>query len=133
MWEYSKDFTLEIFNAATKAFVSIFYAAWEEAGKPLISTTSIESIDKSYDSSLSFFPNPVKDQTTIKFNSGANQIYELSLLNSKGSVLKKITEMSYSEESIELVWNLSAYEPGIYFLSLQNPQKTIAKKILLCN
>lgn len=133
MWDYSKDFTLEIFNAATKAFGSIFYTAWEEAGKPLISTTSIETIYKSYESDLSFSPNPVRDHTTIKFNSELNQIYELSLLNSTGSVLKKITEMSYSEECVELVWNLSAYKPGIYFLLLQNPQKRIAKKILLSN
>ncbi len=73
------------------------------------------------------------DLATIKFSTELNQIYELSLLNSKGSVLKKITEMSYSEGSIELVWDLGAYEPGIFFLSLQNPQKTIAKKILLGN
>lgn len=129
MWEYSSSFTLVNLNEGTKAFSSLFYAAWKEAGKPMISTTSIEnSID---DSDLSIYPNPVKDNACIKFGSGANQTYELSLLNANGSVLKRTSETSSGQENVELIWDLSYFEPGMYILSLQNSGKRIAMKVLV--
>lgn len=129
MWEYSRRFTTLNLNEATKAFSSLFYAAWEEAGKPSISTTAVENIMD--DSGLSFFPNPVNDNATIKFCADANQKYELSLLNAKGSVLKRTSETSGIQDDIEIIWDLSFIKPGIYYLSLQNSEKRIARKVLV--
>ena len=133
MWEYSENFTQDIFNAATVAFSSLFYAAWVEAGKPLISTTLVKSMDKPNQSDLICFPNPTNNYTTVKFNADLNQGYELSLLNSGGSVMKKIIDSNPSEEVVELNWNLSTYEAGMYVLLLQTQEEKISRKIMLSN
>ncbi len=129
MWEYSEDFTQDIFNSATVAFSSLFYAAWEEAGKPLISTTSNLSFDNAEEAGLKCFPNPTSNFTTIAFNSEQNQLYELSLINSKGSVLKKLNGNTLSDKYVEIVWDLNHLEPGLYLISLQNQQKKLAQKL----
>ena len=129
MWDFSEEFTVEILNASTKAFSSIFYAAWDEAGRPLISTTSIDLEESSKDYELSCYPNPANSQTSIRFYSEINQEYELSLLNLNGSVLKKISDKNLSDNYVEIVWNLDYFEPGLYLISLQNQQQSIAKKL----
>ena len=69
----------------------------------------------------------------MKFNSNLNQKYELSLLNSSGSVMKKIIDSSPSNEGVELSWNLDGYEPGLYVLLLQTSEEKISQKILIRN
>ena len=129
MWDFSEEFTIKILNAATKAFSSIFYAAWDEAGRPLLSTTSIDLEENSKYSELSCYPNPANSQTNIKFYSEINQEYKLSLLNLNGTVLKKISDKNLSDNYVEIVWDLNYFEPGLYLISLQNQQQNIAKKL----
>ncbi|MCF8381654.1 MAG: T9SS type A sorting domain-containing protein [Bacteroidales bacterium] len=133
MWEFSKRFTQINFNEGTRAFSSLFYSAWVEAGKPLISTTSIDNPKTLYECGLGIYPNPVRDMATISFNSILNQSYQLSLLNTSGTMLKNISVEKTHQSEVELIWDLSNFQPGMYFLSLQNPAGSFTKAIFLAN
>jgi hypothetical protein len=75
--------------------------------------------------SLSFMPNPVKQQLVIV--AGGSDISSVTLMSMSG---QKITEQFYNGSETSVNIDLSAYAPGIYFARISGTDYSISKKIV---
>ncbi len=76
--------------------------------------------------SLSVFPNPATDICNILiFNSKADNKFDIKIYDISGRLIK--TETSTQERLIKI--NMSVLEPGIYFITLENREQGIFKKL----
>jgi len=76
---------------------------------------------------ISFYPNPVKDQLTIRFQTPLNKPARLNIISSSGMLMKqKIIPAHSSTVAIEF----ESFEPGIYFLLLTSDTMVYQRKLL---
>lgn len=87
-----------------------------------ISTTGISDFD--FNDKIKIFPNPAKDKLIIEFEN--SKTGKLILLNVFG---QEIYNQKISDEKTEI--DLSEYNEGIYFLSLQTEEGIFRKKIFV--
>lgn len=74
---------------------------------------------------IQVFPNPTKDNVTIKLSQMATEGVAIRLLNLNGQVVQKIHTF---EQDIRL--NLSELQTGLYFLELENTQATYRRPVM---
>ena len=79
---------------------------------------------------LKLFPNPTNNDFKISFQSKEPQDFQLSIIDSKGSVVYEKQLRNFEGQFNEGV-DLSAYENGIYFFNLSSKEKNITKKIVV--
>ncbi len=73
------------------------------------------------------YPNPVKDQLTIKWN-GVSQTKKIRILDLIG---KKYLEQSVNTPETETILNLANLAKGLYFLEIQTEGKKLVRKMLV--
>jgi len=66
------------------------------------------------------FPNPFHDQFTVKINAPSAGTTEVQVLNTGGTILRKVQIQAESGESEHAIRNLDNLTPGIYFIRLVN-------------
>lgn len=76
------------------------------------------------ESSLSYFPNPVKDQLTVNYKYTGSS--EVALSDMSGNVVKKVSVSGYDNS---VVFNTKDLQSGIYLLSIITEQGVVSKKI----
>jgi beta-N-acetylhexosaminidase len=84
-----------------------------------------------FDFRLSNFPNPFHSLTTIKLTLPEVANVLITLTDSRGQVLKTITNGKLEPGSHTLLLNASDLSPGVYFLHLQTVAGSKAHPILL--
>ncbi|HTN19156.1 MAG TPA: T9SS type A sorting domain-containing protein [Pelobium sp.] len=106
------------------------------------SNTSWVYVDFSQNRSYSYFPNPVKNELTVTYETLENQavndeapvnkvqipVFEIKLLDNKGLVLKS-AKSEGSKNSINI--STEDIPDGTYFLHILNNGKSIKKQIIV--
>jgi len=77
--------------------------------------------------SIEIFPNPYSELTTIKFNQLKVERHTLIIVNTLGQTVKEFKEIS--DHQVQL--RKEDLNSGIYFVLLQNNQKTLAARKLI--
>lgn len=92
-------------------------------------TTNVSVIDSQKNSNIMLYPNPVKDQLQISYNSSKAGILQIEIVDLQGKVLnqQKISSQKGTNHSIIYVVQLHA---GLYFCRLQNGEKLETIKFL---
>ncbi len=85
-------------------------------------------IDNFSEISLSVFPNPTNGKFRIRSNNLENGDYQLSLIDSKGSVLNKIV-LEVNDSKIDTEMDLSGYSFGLYTIKMISKNNTSISKI----
>jgi len=133
MWNYSKNFTIDLFKRASISLAEMFYTCWVDAGMPLPTSSTENEVS----TPLSFllnqnYPNPFNPITTISFTlpeSGNVSLKVYDVLGKEVSTLinnelKVRGEHSVIFKSIELV-------SGVYYYSLRSGDFQVVKKMVI--
>ncbi len=89
---------------------------------------------KNNTTTLSAYPNPVSNSTTISFNLQQSQKVSLQVFDMSGRLIKKLADGAMQPGSYQVTWNAtdnneSAVAAGIYLLKLQTGNNIEIKKI----
>ncbi len=88
--------------------------------------TDVRNINET---SLEVFPNPASASATVRFNNPGGAAMFLTVANYTGQVVKNIIpEQVEGENQIEI--NLSKFSPGVYFITIENKERTTRKLIV---
>jgi len=98
---------------------SNFYRIKMEIAGNKFAYTDVISIKSKNESSISVYPNPVKDVLNINIHSNQNQTYRLSLVNNAGQVIYTSTQPGNQNNTIQYRRTANT-KPGLYFLQVQN-------------
>jgi hypothetical protein len=117
-----------------------FYTAYDQAPYPGISYYRLQQTDLDGKQTYSFictvniqnafpnitiFPNPATSAIVITFPVPGN--YEVKLLNSAGQLMNNPILSSGSN----LILNVSAMEPGIYFINIRHENTSETRKVVI--
>lgn len=83
------------------------------------------------DNSLSVYPNPVQNNTTIKYSLTARSKVEIFIYDVFGREFKTLVSEVADAGEHEINWYCSDRNSGIYFIRLETQETTITQKVLL--
>jgi len=78
---------------------------------------------------INLFPNPAMDQLTVSFELDSPQELDLTLVDPRGAVIKKIAKQPYL--NTPLMIDLSGLSVGIYYLTMNNKELQVVKKVVI--
>lgn len=93
------------------------------------STSGIKSIDDNDQYSFEIFPNPSKDNVTIKINADSKQHAEIKLVNMLGQNITNVYSGDITQGENELNINISNLSTGIYTIYLKVGNTLYQKKL----
>lgn len=80
--------------------------------------------------SVKLSPNPVSSQVTIQANQPFDKNCTVSIVNSNGQVLKKLDAIYFTNDNLELSFEVSNLSSGIYFAEIINNSVPSAIKFI---
>ncbi len=89
--------------------------------------TGLEKIER--DEVLRVFPNPAKDNISIKYEGFQEGIYQFDIMNINGQILTS-ERMIFGEEGL-IEMDVSHLEKGVYILSFRNGENLINKRLVV--
>ncbi|MFN3907979.1 MAG: endonuclease [Flavobacterium sp.] len=78
-----------------------------------------------FESTVSVYPNPVKDQ--IVYIQTENTVEEIVLMNINGQYIQKVNHPT----KVQNTYNLDGLQSGFYFLQITSNNQTVTKKIVV--
>ncbi len=81
------------------------------------------------ETSLEVFPNPASESATVRFNNPGGDAMLLTVVNHTGQVVKNI-DLGQAEGENQREINLGAFSPGVYFITIENEERTTRKLIV---
>ncbi len=76
---------------------------------------------------LKIYPNPINENTTVKFFNPANDVFRMKLTDSKGRVIRQYENLTGNEIKIEK----KDLKSGVYFIELTGESKTYRGKVIV--
>lgn len=73
---------------------------------------------------FSVYPNPTKDNITVKFTASVNQTYQLTLYDVQGRKIS-FKEMKATQKENMVLYSLNGLTPSIYYLKLMSGNETV--------
>lgn len=77
------------------------------------------------------YPNPFADQTRISFSVPAKQKIKLSVYDAEGKLVKTLVDANMQPGLFTVVFQTQFLKNGIYFCTLQTPDKKLSNRIIL--
>jgi len=99
--------------------------------KLTIETTEVEQIPWSTCFEFNFFPNPVKDKSTLYFELKTNSVVNLSVSDTYGREIATLFTGYLSNVTQQIDFNFSGFETGIYFVKLEAEDQVAVRKIVI--
>ncbi len=96
------------------------------AFNPRLSTDKIFS-----DFSLSVFPNPISNSTTVAFSLSKSQKISLKIFDLNGRLIATLTDRIFEEGDNEFMWNATEANAGVYFLKFQSEENIQTEKLIV--
>lgn len=98
-------------------------------GQFTVSFTGINDMDSNQ--SIEIFPNPVSDYLTLQINTSMEEQIQYSVIDPLGRELYKTNKGVVSAGQKDYTIDLSALNPGIYYISIEVGSQETIKKIIL--
>jgi hypothetical protein len=135
MWDYSSQFTLQLFQRASLSLSSLIYSAWVKAGKPLMDPNAIYERELSSPVMLlQNFPNPVISTTTISFEvTEPNTLITLEIFDITGVKITTLLDTRIPSGYQELEWDATGVDKGIYLCVLKAESALLTRKLIVMN
>ena len=143
LWEKTSPYTMPLFRNASLALTELIYTAWDEAGRPSMSTTGTEQYILEYEGSVTGgagssgihleqnYPNPFSGSTKIRFTQEQRSEMELYVLDHSGRVVDILFEGSSMAGNTSFEWRPGNIPPGQYYLVLEHINGIIVRKMIL--
>ena len=86
--------------------------------------------------SLSIYPNPFMDQTTIKFDLQSSQLVKLAVYDLSGKEVRVLTNVNLAKGNHEFTWNGrnefgQSLPQGVYLVKMEGGGKVLSGKVVL--
>jgi hypothetical protein len=128
--------TIVTYNDLWADYDQVTLCYWENSNLIYIDSTfnscfivnDITEIERS--NSLQIYPNPTPDILILKFNRQISFIAYIDFFNSRGQLVKKISEEKFNQGKNQITIPVSDIPPGIYFLKLYVDERLITKKFI---
>ncbi|MEL6945117.1 MAG: T9SS type A sorting domain-containing protein, partial [Bacteroidota bacterium] len=93
------------------------------------STTIVGNSNTSIDYEVGLYPNPTSGEVFFEISQDKVRAYSVSLYDITGRLIRNLAreELNHSKR----VFDLSAYDNGMYFLRVQVEDKVLTKRIVL--
>jgi hypothetical protein len=112
---------------------TIFYQGkdigFEEQVQFGIGLTDIEEIDIDIDFCIT--PNPINQQASVTFNLAENNLVQLKVFNSVGSLVFETKEQIYQVGNHTILFENNNLNNGIYYFQLASGSKTLSRKVVI--
>jgi hypothetical protein len=95
------------------------------------SATDIKGATSAEPLSVSVFPNPISESTTITYQLVQPGFVTLTILNSMGQSVETLVSGHQHEGRQEVVWTAEALPPGLYFYRLMTGKEKFCNKLML--
>ncbi|MBE9480414.1 MAG: T9SS type A sorting domain-containing protein [Bacteroidetes bacterium] len=123
-WVYEKD----IFVTGGSDCAWVDYIVFP----PVSPTTSVEDISNDEKNELMAYPNPFKENVTIKYFINSVSDVKLSVYNAIGQEITILDEaLNQAAGNYEIRFNASNLQNGIYYYTLKTNNSIIVKKLIL--
>jgi hypothetical protein len=96
-----------------------------------LGSSSVEEIVAQTSELYQNYPNPFNPSTTIKFINNMSGNVKLSVFNVKGELVSTLVNEYMDASKHTVNFNASNLNSGVYYYTLQTPNKTITKKMIL--
>lgn len=83
------------------------------------------------ENTISIFPNPVTQSSTILFTLSQSQNVSLKVFDLNGRLVRTLAENIYEAGENEIVWNAENVNAGIYFLQFQSVETLQTEKLIV--
>ncbi|WP_158267430.1 PKD domain-containing protein [Adhaeribacter arboris] len=117
----------KIINQATSAAIN--YSTISQVDSTSNANSSITNghkmpeVNAAKPASLTSFPNPFQNQTTIQFTFAQEEDYKLEVYNLSGELVSLLKSgKAVAGETVQVSWNASQNKNGIYIIKLTNKQ-----------
>lgn len=138
LWSYTGDLTRQRFQAASRAFASLLYTAWIDAGSPdLSATTGVagEEVGPVTFALLEPYPNPFNPVATVAFRleGPANVRVDLVSVDGKTNAVLAEGQRPAGEHRVAVDASSLRLASGLYFVRLSGADghRPIVRKLLL--
>ncbi len=81
--------------------------------------------------SLTVFPNPFSNSSTIVFSLSQSQKVSIKIFDIKGRLLKTLANKEMKEGYHQIIWNAENVKPGEYFLRMESTGFSEVKKLII--
>ncbi|HEX2865782.1 MAG TPA: T9SS type A sorting domain-containing protein [Ignavibacteriales bacterium] len=135
LWAKGKNFTVSLFNNASRRLSSLIYTAWVDAGQPMLTSTSVASeneIPSSFEL-MQNYPNPFNPETVIRYRISTPGHVRLSVFNILGKEVAALFdgERPAGEYSLKLNAQSLHMGSGVYFYRLEEGNLLQIKKLIV--
>jgi hypothetical protein len=132
LWDFSKDFTTELFKNASHALAELIYSAWTEAGSPLMSSSSIADLNPSASFTLQQnSPNPFSKETNIAFSLENSSDVNLEIMNHLGQTVDVVLNQKMNAGEHSLNWKAQNLSQGVYYLIMEVGNEKAVRKMVI--
>lgn len=130
-----EDFHIVFFDKSQKAIYNLQVKTWEVGGATfskdglsVVSSIALESVTESELELFQNVPNPAKDHTNISFYNPEYGRIKLSILNTIGQELLRLTDSKFEAGTHSIPLNAGQLSAGSYFMSLESSKNKITKQ-----
>lgn len=133
MWNYSKNFTIDLFRKASISLAEMFYTCWVDAGMPLpAASTENEISTLLYYSLNQNYPNPFNPTTAISFTLPESGNVSLKVFDVLGKEVSTLIDNEMKSRGTHLVnFNSTGFVSGVYYYSLKSGNFQAVKKMII--
>jgi len=126
-------FATKVFYESDNSLVNIISSTTEDFQIQAMSALSIDDNNNSEISNfdLGNYPNPFNPETSINFSIKNNAKVNLTVFNSKGEMVKEVTNTNLTSGSHRLHFDGSSFNSGVYYYTLSVDDKKVTKKMVL--
>ena len=132
LWNRTRSLTLREMQGAALALADLWYSAWMDAG--LLTTAALSAPGADHPASFSLgqnYPNPFNPSTTIRYSLGAPGRVVLTVYSVNGAKVAVLVDGARSAGDHLVRFDGSGVSSGVYFYTLQQGNRTDAKKMLI--
>jgi len=105
---------------------------WQEKGEAFLhySERNVNSIEEISSSDIQIYPNPSTGNINVNI-AGFGQEFTISIIDITGKTIERSDIINASSDKFQTTYDLNEYSQGVYFVRINNSNKTAYQKIIL--
>lgn len=133
MWDFSKGFTIDLFQGGSHALTELIYTAWVMAGKPIKYPEAIPEFKPLPAARLmQNFPNPFRSVTNITVEVlSPNTRLSMEVFDVSGLRIETLVDKTMLAGTHEIQWDSKGIRGGIYYCILKTDEAVETRKMVV--